>query len=206
MKTPAEGIIDLYSRRARDWDADRGRDLIEKAWLDAFLEGVPPAGDILDLGCGSGEAIARYLIEQGRAVTGVDAAPGLIDLCRDRFPQQTWIVADMRELDLGRAFDGVIAWHSAFHLTPEALRGMFAVYARHVRPGGVLMFTGGVVEGEVLGQWRGEPLYHGSLSTEGWRTGLEAADFEILRRVENDPDCGGANVWLARRRDGTMTP
>ncbi len=206
MKPPAEGIIDLYSRRALDWDADRSRDLFEKAWLDAFLEDVPPSGTVLDLGCGSGEPIARYLIEQGRAVTGVDAAPGLIDLCRDRFPDHDWIVADMRDLNLGRAFDGVIVWHSAFHLTPEAHRGMFAVYARHVRPGGTLMFTSGVAEGEVLGRWRGEPLYHGSLSTADYQAGLEAAGFEVLRRVENDPDCGGANVWLTRRRDGTMRP
>ncbi len=206
MKPPAEGIIDLYSRRALDWDADRGRELVEKVWLDAFLQGVPAAGTVLDLGCGSGEPIARYLIGRGRAVTGVDAAPGLIDLCRERFPDQDWIIADMRALDLGRAFDGVLAWHSAFHLTPEAHQGMFAVYARHVRPGGMLMFTSGVVEGEVWGQWRGEPLYHGSLSTEGYQAGLDRAGFEVLRRVENDPDCGGANVWLARRRDGTMRP
>ena len=80
MAGPAEGIIDLYSRRAADWDADRGRDLIERAWLHRFLAEIPAGGAVLDLGCGSGEPIARYLSEQGRAVTGVDAAPGLIDL------------------------------------------------------------------------------------------------------------------------------
>lgn len=108
---PAERIIDLYSRRAADWDADRGdsRNPFEKPWLDALLAHVPCAGSILDLGCGSGQPIARYLIGQGRAVAGVDASPGAIDLCRGRFPDQSWIVADMRGLDLGRSFDGVIA-------------------------------------------------------------------------------------------------
>lgn len=57
----------------------------------------------------------------------------------------------MRGLDLGREFDGVIAWHSAIHLTPEAQRGMFAVYRRHVRPGGVLMFTSAPEGGELVG-------------------------------------------------------
>lgn len=169
---PAEAIIDLYSRRAADFDADRGKTLFEKAWLDALLAHVPEAGCILDLGCGSGEPIARYLIGHGRRLTGVDASPGLIDLCHGRFPAHDWIVADMRGLDLGRTFDGVIAWHSAIHLTPDDQQGLFAVYARHVRPGGVLMFTSAPEGGELVGEWRGEPLYHAAsrprLTGTGW--------------------------------------
>lgn len=200
MTKAADGIIDLYTRRALDWDRDRGRTLIEKPWLEAFLAYVPVAGTILDLGCGSGEPIAAYLVEQGRAVTGVDAAPGLIDLCRRRFPDHDWRVADMRGLDLGRTFDGLIAWHSAFHLTPAEQREMFAVYARHLSPGGVLMFTSGSEEGETVGEWRGEPLYHGSLSTEGYRQALAGAGFGVLAGGVEDPGTGGATVWLARAR------
>ena len=204
MSGPADGVIDLYSRRAGDWDADRGRSLFEKPWLNRFLAHVPVGGRVLDLGCGSGEPIARYLIAQGRAVTGVDGAPGLIGLCRARFPGHDWIVADMRGLDLGRRFDGLIAWHSVFHLEPEAQRGMFDVYARHLKPGGVLMFTSGTEEGATVGEWRGEPLYHASLSSADYRAGLDVVGFEVLAQVENDPECGGANVWLARRAGGRM--
>lgn len=200
MAGPADGIVDLYSRRAGEWDADRGKTLIEKAWLDAFLAHVPPGGSILDLGCGSGEPIARYLIEQGRRLTGVDAAPGLIDLCRGRFPDHDWRVADMRGLDLGGAFNGVIAWHSVFHLTPRDQREMFAVYGRHVAPGGVLMFTSGTHEGETVGEWRGEPLYHGSLSAADYRAALDASGFDLLDNRIDDPETGGATVWLARAR------
>ena len=159
---------------------------------------------MLDLGCGSGEPIARYLIEQGRKVTGIDASPGLIELCRRRFPGHEWHVADMSELDPGRRFDGVIAWHSLIHLPPDDQAGMFAVFVRSLRPGGVLMFTSGSDRGEILGDWRGEALYHGSLSLAGYRGELEAAGFDVLRHVSGDPDCGGATVWLARRRGGKV--
>lgn len=200
MSGPADGIIDLYSRRADDWDADRGRSLIERPWLDAFLAHVPAQGWVLDLGCGSGQPIAGYLIRQERRVTGVDAAPGLIDLCRARFPDQDWRVADMRGLDLGRAFDGVIAWHSAFHLTPADQRGLFSVHARHVAPGGVLMFTSGSTADESVGEWRGEPLYHASLSPEAYRAALDEAGFDLIDHRIDDATCGGATVWLSRRR------
>jgi len=203
---PAGAIIDLYSRRAADWDADRGKSLFEKPWLDAFLVHVPVGGTVLDLGCGSGEPIARYLVEQGRRLTGLDASPGAIDLCRARFPDHDWIVADMRGLNLGRLFDGMIVWHSAIHLTPADHEQMFEVYARHVAPGGAFMLTTGHGHAEIVGAWRGEPLYHGSLSIEACQTGLEAVGFQIVRHVINDPACGGATVWLARRDGGKMTP
>lgn len=204
MVGPADGIIDLYSRRAAEFDADRGCSLNERPWLDAFLDHVPSAGTVLDLGCGSGEPIARYLIGRGRQVTGVDASPGLIDLCRERFPDQDWIVGDIRGLDLGRTFDGMIAWHSSFHLTRAGQRALFPVLARHLKPGGVLMFTSGHEDGERIGEWLGEPLYHASLSTAEYRERLEAEGFTILRHVVGDYDAGGITVWLCRRGDGTM--
>lgn len=204
MSKAADGIIDLYSRRAADWDADRGRGLVEKPWLDRFLGHVPQAGSLLDLGCGSGEPIARYLIEQGRRVTGVDASPGAIDLCRARFPDHDWLVADMRGLDLGRQFDGLIAWHSSFHLSRSDQRALFAVFARHLTPGGVLMFTSGDEDGERIGQWRGEPLYHASLSTAGYREQLTAAGFEVIDHAVGDYTRDEATVWLCRLGGGTM--
>lgn len=200
MAEAADRVVDLYKRRAAEFDADRTKTLFERPWLDAFLAHVPQAGTVLDLGCGSSEPIARYLIAQGRRVTGVDASPDLIALCRTRFPKHQWIVSDMRGLDLGQAFDGVIVWHSAIHLTPKAHAEMFAIYRRHVRPGGVLLFTSAPEACEIIGAWRGEPLYHGSLSPDAYRAGLDAAGFDVIAHTISDPECDDATVWLGRRR------
>lgn len=197
---PAERIIGLYRENAADWDARRGDDpRLEKAWLDRFLEHVSSNGHVLDLGCGSGRPVAAYLIQQRRRVTGVDASEPLIELCRQRFPDQTWRVADMRGLDLGQTFDGLIAWHSSFHLTRPDQRALFAVYARHVAPGGVLMFTSGHEDDEAIGEWQGEPLYHASLSSAEHRQQLETHGFEVIDHVVGDDTRGEATVWLARR-------
>lgn len=194
-----ERIIPLYEENAAAWDAQRGRDLHERAWLDRFVAQLPAGGEILDLGCGSGEPIARHLIERGFRLTGVDSSPSLIALCRERFPEQEWIVADMRALDLGRRLDGLIAWHSFFHLAQDDQRSMFPRFADHIRPGGALMFTSGPKAGVEIGRWQGEPLHHASLDSDEYRALLGDNGFEPVEWRLSDPDCGEACVWLARR-------
>jgi SAM-dependent methyltransferase len=199
MQQPHERIIGLYEENAAAWDEVRGRELNERQWIDAFTALLPPGGSILDLGCGSGEPVARHLIEQGYRVTGLDASPSLIALCRERFPDHDWRVGDMRALDLDRRFDGVLAWHSFFHLHFDDQRALFPRFAAHATPGAALMFSSGPMHGEALGEWQGEPLYHASLSQEEYRALLDAAGFEVLSFRAGEPIVEGPFVWLARQ-------
>jgi SAM-dependent methyltransferase len=200
MTDPAERIIDLYQRHARKWDEVRGHRLFERAWLDRFTALLPPGGSVIDIGCGSGEPIARHIIERGYALTGVDSASAMIELCRSRFPSATWQVADMRTMALGRCFDGLMAWDSFFHLRPEDQRAMFPVFAAHAAPEAALMFTSGPSFGEAIGTFEGEPLYHGSLGPAEYRSRLRAHGFEVVAHVAEDPSCGGHTIWLAQRK------
>jgi trans-aconitate methyltransferase len=199
MKAPSERIISLYEENAAAWDRQRGRDLFEEPWLARFADAVPHGASILDLGCGMGEPIGAYLISRGFALTGVDSSPSLIELCRRRFPAHRWIAGDMRGLRLEQRFDGLIAWHSFFHLAPEPQRLMFPRFAAHLQPGGMLMFTSGPAAAETTGSWQGEALYEASLAPNEYRQLLAANGFTVVAHVVEDPDCGHATVWLARR-------
>lgn len=192
-----EAIISLYERQALDFDRNRSRSLQEKAWLDRFLGHVRPSGTVLDLGCGMAEPIARYLIETGVRVVGVDSSSSLIEMCRSRFPDLEWLVADMRQLALGRRFDGIVAWDSFFHLTRDDQRAMFARFAAHALPGAPLMFTSGRSEGEVIGSYGDEPLYHASLDPTEYEQVLAANGFSVRAYTPDDPECGQHTVWLA---------
>ncbi|KRQ94202.1 methyltransferase [Bradyrhizobium jicamae] len=195
----AEAIIDLYQRKALDWIESRARTkLIEKPWLDRFRALLPPAGPILDLGCGSAEPMAAYLIGLGHPVTGVDSSPAMIDACRKHFPRQEWIVADMRKLALQRRFSGILAWDSFFHLSYDDQRRMFPVFREHAAPGAALMFTSGPVHGEAIGNFGGEPLYHASLDPAEYRSLLDQIGFRVVSHVVEDSDCGGHTIWLAQ--------
>ncbi len=199
MTAPSETIVDLYERHAATYDRLRGKTLFERAWLDRFLALVPERAALLDIGCGSGEPIARHFLAKGHAVTGIDSAPSLVALCRQRFPQAAWQVWDMRRLALGRRFDGVIAWDSFFHLTAPDQRAMFPIFATHAAAGAALMFTSGPADGEAIGSFEGEPLYHASLAPEEYRSLLAENGFTVVAHIAEDRSCSGHTVWLARR-------
>lgn len=192
-----DSVVDLYERHAQAWDRDRGRSLQERVWLDRFLRHVRPGGTVLDVGCGMGEPIARYVIERGFVVVGVDASPSMIERCRARFPASEWVVADMRELEFGRRFDGILAWDSFIHLSMNDQRGMFPRFASHAREGAPLMFTSGPGEGEAIGSYCEEPLYHASLGPAEYERLLAANGFVVRAYVAEDPDCGAHTIWLA---------
>ncbi len=197
----AEEVRDVwrfYQQHADDYDRNRARTLMELSYLNDVMNALPPQAGVLDLGCGMGEPIARHFIEQGMQVTGIDAAPAMLTMCRRRFPDATWIEADMRGLDLGRRFDAIIAWDSFFHLSAPDQRQMFPVFTRHAAPGCMLLFTSGAEAGVAISDLYGEKLFHASLSLQEYRELLKGAGFEVLRHKAEDPDCGRHTVWLAQ--------
>ncbi len=194
--------IGIYRRHAAAFDRQRGRELGERGWLDRFLALLPAGASVLDLGCGMAEPIAAYLVGAGCRVTGVDTSPAMLALCRDRFPAQRWVQADMRGLALGERFNGILAWDSFFFLPADEQRAMFPVFAAHACAGAALLFTSGPAAGEAYGTFEGETLYHASLDPGEYRSLLAQNGFRVVRHVAEDATCDRHTVWLARR-DGS---
>lgn len=192
-------VLGVYERHGHAWAKLRGADTGEGPWVARLVSLLAPGAAVLDLGCGSGVPIARLLVERGFAVTGVDGAAAMLALFRDNVPAAEAIHADMRGLALGRTFGAIVAWDSFFHLAPDEQRSMFARLRDHAEPGAGLLFTSGDVEGSAIGALEGEPLYHGSLDAEEYRTRLAAAGFTVLAHVRTDPASGDRTVWLAQR-------
>jgi len=194
-------VIDVYRRHGAQWARLRGDRLAEGAWLDRFCALVPAGAEVLDIGCGSGLPIARELIRRGFGVTGVDGAPEMLALFRHNLPGTPAVLADMRALALEKTFAGILAWDSFFHLSPADQRTMFTRFRAHVAPRAALMFTSGPAEGNAVGELEGEPLYHGSLHPDEYRTLLESAGFRVVDHIAEDPSCGFRTVWLAHSYD-----
>jgi len=200
MKTLAINTQSVYERQGVRYDAERAKILFERKWLSRFEEFLPQEATILDVGCGSGEPIAHYFIQNGHHLTGIDYAESMIKLAKKRFPDNQWHLVDMRNLDLPQQYDGIIGWHSFFHLTPEEQRSTLVRFAGHLKAGGVLMVTVGTEEGEVVGHVAGERVYHSSLAPEAYRQILNDLGMEIIDFVFEDPQCDYATVLLAQKK------
>ncbi|WP_115712368.1 methyltransferase domain-containing protein [Legionella sainthelensi] len=186
-----------------DWfDSHRNKKLdMEKFYLDLLQNHIPPEGKVLDVGCGTGEPIAQFLIKKGYKVTGIDASKKMIHLCKQRFPNGKWLLADMRTLNLQDKYHAVIAWHSFFHLPHDDQRMVLKSLSSLVEQDGLLLFTSGPEYGEVWSDNGGHDLYHASLSAEEYTQILLDCHFKVLIHKVRDPECGEATVWVAQKKE-----
>ncbi len=192
-------IVDIYDQHARAWDQHRPRVFFEKQWLDKFIDLLPSAGRVLDVGCGAGEPIAAYFLQRGLAVTGLDASTTMLEIFRSRLPAADWVNMDMRRLELNTRFDGIVSWDGFFHLTQHAQRQVLVRFADHLSHDGALLLTIGHEAGEVTGTVEGEAVYHSSLDPNEYRAILAHAGFDKIEIKLEDENCGFHSVLLAKR-------
>ena len=189
----------VYEDAAERYDAARSRALFEARWLARFTACLPTGGHVLDLGCGTGDPIARWFLTEGFKVSGVDFAEPMLAIARARFPSAQWVQGDMRSLDLPERFDGLIAWNSFFHLTRDEQRACLPRMARHLKPGGSLLITVGMGDGETTGTVDDRPVYHASLSPAEYAQILQDAGLRLTGFLAEDPECASHTVLMARK-------
>jgi SAM-dependent methyltransferase len=96
-------------------------------------------GSVLDAGCGTGR-VGIELARRGIEVVGVDLDEAMLTAARAKAPDLAWITADLRDVDLGRAFDVVVMpGNVMIFLAPGTEREVIDNMARHVSPGGRLI-------------------------------------------------------------------
>jgi len=115
----------------------RGVDVHGEAGFCAGL--LDPGARVLDAGCGTGR-VAVELERRGYSCVGVDVSDSMLDEARQAAPDQTWIRADLADLELGEAFDLVVAAGNVIPLlAPGTEPAVVRRLAQHLRPNGLLV-------------------------------------------------------------------
>lgn len=127
--------VDLYDL-AFDWDVSE-----EVDWLLARMG--PRCSSVLEPGCGSGR-IVEELARRGLDVCGVDISAAMVAAATRRLESAgvaaEIVLADMRDFDLGRSFDGAVCpINTIGHLRPADLARHLACVGRHLAPGAVYL-------------------------------------------------------------------
>jgi len=117
-----------------------------KVVMDYLQRRGMTSGSIFELGCGSG-GHAFELVSKGFDVTGVDLSDHMLDIARKRAssisgPVPSFVSGDARSVRLGKTFDILLSlFHVASYQTSdEDIQGFFDTAAKHLKPGGVLLF------------------------------------------------------------------
>jgi SAM-dependent methyltransferase len=103
-----------------------------------FVQSFSPAS-VLDAGCGTGR-VGRELARRGLDVVGVDIDGDMLATAKRKSSDIPWRLADLRDVDLGRAFDAIVmAGNVMIFLSPGTEADVVVNMARHVHDGGVLI-------------------------------------------------------------------
>ena len=119
-------IADFFDRCASWWDADmvRNEEVIAKI-LDNG--GVKEGVHVLDVACGTGVLFPDYLSRGVASVTGIDIAPEMVKIAREKFPQEKFpqvdvLCGDVEATDFPRKFDVIMVYNAFPHFPqPEKL-------------------------------------------------------------------------------------
>jgi SAM-dependent methyltransferase len=102
----------LWSAHVADW-AELQEPYVEPVFLAALdALGVGEGTRLLDVGCGAGRAL-RLAADRGANVTGIDAAPAMLEYARRRVPDARLVQGELQMLPFADdAFDAVTGFNS----------------------------------------------------------------------------------------------
>jgi len=139
VSSPPSSAVIGFSQTAENYAASMAPSLAVIAAEVVRRASLQPAERVLDLGTGTGTAAALALGE-GRAVTGVDGAAGMLEMARRNLPGVTFVEADYGALPFGDAsFDVATAAHS-LHFAADPV-AVLAEWRRVTVPGGRLSIS-----------------------------------------------------------------
>ena len=126
--------LDVYKERATEYAAQFEADKPGR-YLRQFMDAVPKAGSVLDLGCGTGGACA-HMEAAGFAVTGMDASREMLTIARSK-SDANFIEASFEDLNAEAEFDGIWANFSLLHAERSDMPHHLAAIYTALKPNGV---------------------------------------------------------------------
>jgi demethylmenaquinone methyltransferase/2-methoxy-6-polyprenyl-1,4-benzoquinol methylase len=201
MTSPDDQIrlqIEYYRARASEYDEwflrrgryDRGPEanalwFAEVATVRAALDRFSPAGDVLELACGTGLWTEPLLATAG-SITAVDAAPEVLELNRRRVHSNKvrYLQADIFEWKPDQRFDAVFFGFWLSHVPPTRFESFWRTVAGSLKPGGRVFFVDSKLD---------------PTSTARDHTPVNPGQGEALRRLNDGREFRVVKIFYVRR-------
>lgn len=106
-----------------------------------YLYKVSPSASIAELGCGTG-TMTGLLVEEGLDVMGLDISSDMLAEARKKYPDISFLEADMRDFKLSEKKDVIVSICDSINyvLTTEDLVKTFSSVRENLNEGGIFIF------------------------------------------------------------------
>lgn len=174
-----------YNKIVDKWDEARQNGSISSL-LVLFVNKLKEGSRVLDIGCGTGNPVTRFLSEKNFVITGIDISNKMIEKARSLNLRNTnFMVVDFFDFKPGEKFDGVIAFDSFFHFPKEQQQNIYKMVACMLKKDGYLLFTHGKQDSEIINKMFDEEFYYSALESKIVKSLLKEAGFEIVELIED---------------------
>lgn len=218
MSDSPEGIVEYAYDNITEWYLQwvSSQKSPRERYTRKLLEELQPSPSILELGCGPGVPILKFLLDQGAHVVANDISTKQIEMAKARCPDAKLIAGDMTTLTFEpESFHGAISFYTLFHLPRSKLKDMLTKIHGWMKPGGVFVFNLATVdEEEIHGEMLGYGMFWSSYDVDGNQALLKEIGFDLLqvevlqagdgKLEEDDPDFDAEFMWVvARKKDSS---
>ncbi len=143
----------------------------------------------------SGAGLNDYTFKKYFQVTGVDISDGMLEVARQINPEVEYCKGDMRSINLNKKFDAVACTEAiGYMLTLEDTRKAVSTACRHLKEGGVFLFTAQLKE----------EFRENNFAYTGSKDDIEITVFENNYRPDPESNIYEATMIYLIRRKGEL--
>ena len=172
-------------------------------WIAVILK-AGKAGRVLDLGCGNGILVTKYLSDRGFEVTGVDISETQVERTRALVPRATFICRDMTRLRFKKgSFSAITAFYSIIHIPVVQHRLILTNIYKWLQAGGYFFATlGSSAWTGWEKDWLGVPgaeMYWSHADRDTYFNWLHEDGFEMIEDRFIPEGDSGHQLFIARK-------
>jgi len=181
MVEKEEIVEESYDKIAEEYHISKGIFDNEKE-LKEFASLLPKKAKILDVGCGAGVPVTKFLINAGFEVTGIDLSEKMLKLAREHVPKAKFVKMNMTSMDFPEnSFDGLVSFYAIFHVSREKHLDIFKRFHKILKPDAIMLVSLGASEWEGTSEdFHGAKMFWSFYSPERSLQLIKDSCFKIL--------------------------
>ena len=154
-----------------------------KKLLLKFLKYIPRNSRIVDLGCGAGIPISKFLVDNGCKVIGIDFADGMLKLARKNVRKAKFIKMDLTRIKFpSNYFDGAVSFYSIIHVPRKNHSRIYRGLHKILKPNAIIMVNacGTTTWEETSKDYLGVPMFWSFYNPDKTLMIIKNAGFGII--------------------------